>query len=66
MIEEKGRMLKSEDNKICKLISEYDFAQRLDFSHCKRNTLINIADVININKTKNKEFLIETFLSIFV
>ena len=66
MIEEKGRMLKSEDNKICKLISECNFAQRLNFSCYERNTPINTADVINVNKIKNKKLLVETFLSIFI
>ena len=64
MTEREGRMLKSEDNKICKLVPGHNFAQRLNFSHCERNTLINTADVINVNKTKSKELLIETFLSI--
>ena len=58
-------MLKSESNKICKLISEYNFAQELNFFHYERNTLINTADVINVNKTKNRELLIKTFFSIF-
>ena len=66
MTAEKRRMLKLKSNKICKLISEYDFAQKLDFSHCKRNTLINTADVINVNKTKSRELFIEAFFNIFV
>ena len=59
-------MLKSEDNKICKLISEHNFIQELNFFYCKRNISINTADVINVNKTKNKEFFIKTFFNIFV
>ena len=61
-----GRMLKSEGNKICKLISECDFAQGLDFSHCERNIFINTADVINVNKIKSKKLLVEAFLNIFI
>ena len=59
-------MLKLEDNKIYKLIFEHNFAQRLNFSHCERNILINITDVINVNKMKSRELLIKIFLSIFV
>ena len=59
-------MLKLENNKICKLIFECDFIQRLDFSCCERNIPINTADVININKTKSKGLFIETFFSIFI
>ena len=66
MTEEEGRMLKLENNKIYKLISECNFAQKLDFFYCERNILINIADVINVNKTKSKELFIETFLNIFI
>ena len=66
MTVKKGRMLKSEGNKICKLVSECDFAQGLDFFCCERNILINIAGVINVNKMKNKELLIETFFNILV
>ena len=63
MTAEKERMLKLKNNKICKLISKCDFTQKLNFSHCKRNTLINTADVININKIKNKYFLLKHFLA---
>ena len=66
MTAEKEKMLKSENNKICKLISECDFAQKLDFSHCERNIFINIANVINVNKIKNRKLLVKTFFSIFV
>ena len=59
-------MLKLENNKICKLIFEHNFAQRLNFSYYEKNTLINTADVINVNKMKNKEFFVEIFLNIFV
>ena len=58
-------MLKLKGNKICRLISECDFTQKLDFSHCERNILINTADVININKIKSREFFIKTFFNIF-
>ena len=66
MIEEKERMLKPEGSKICKSVSEHDFAQKLDFFYCERNISINIADVINVNKTKNRELFIKAFFSIFV
>ena len=66
MTAEKGRMLKLKDNKICKLISEYNFAQELNFFYCERNILINTADVINVNKMKSRELFIETFLNIFI
>ena len=66
MIEEKRRILISEGNKICKLLFKCDFAQKLNFFCCERNILINIADVINVNKIKNKELLIEAFFSIFI
>ena len=66
MIAEKGRMLKLKNNKICKSVFEHNFIQRLNFSHCEKNTLINIAGVINVNKIKNKELFVETFFSIFV
>ena len=59
-------MLKSESNKIYKSVSKCDFIQRLNFSHCKRNTFINTADVINVNKIKSKKFLIKTFFNIFI
>ena len=59
-------MLKLKNNKICRLISECDFAQELDFSHCERNIFINTADVININKMKSRELFIKTFFNIFV
>ena len=57
-------MLKSESNKIYRLISKHNFTQELDFSHCERNTPINTADVINVNKTKSKELFIKTFFNI--
>ena len=66
MTAEKERILKPEGNKICKLISEYNFAQKLDFSHCERNIFINTADIINVNKIKNRELFIEEFFSIFI
>ena len=59
-------MLKSKNNKICKSVSECDFTQRLDFSHCERNIFINTADVINVNKIKNKKFFIKIFFNIFI
>ena len=59
-------MLKSEGNKICKLISKCDFVQKLNFFYCERNILINIADIINVNKTKNRRLFIEVFFNIFV
>ena len=64
MTEGEGRRLKSKGSKICRLVPECDFAQGLDFSHCKRDTLINTAGVINVNKTKSRELFIEAFLSI--
>ena len=66
MIEEKRRMLKLKSSKIYKLISECDFAQKLDFFCCKRNILINIVNVINVNKMKSREFFIKTFFNIFI
>ena len=66
MIAEKRKMLKLKGNKIYKLIPECDFAQGLNFFYCKRNTLINIIDIINVNKIKSKEFFIKAFFSIFV
>ena len=66
MTAEEGRMLKPEDNKICKLVSECDFTQRLDFFCCERNILINIADVINVNKIKSRRFFVKVFFSIFI
>ena len=60
-------MLKLEDNnKICKLIFKYNFAQRLDFSHCEKNFLINTADIINVNKIKSKRLFIKIFFNIFI
>ena len=56
-------MLKLKNNKICKLISEYNFVQKLNFFCYKRNIFINTADVININKTKNREFLLRYSLA---
>ena len=64
MTEEEGRRLKSEGSKICRLVSEHNFAQGLDFSHCERNTPINTAGVINVNKIKSRGLLVEAFLSI--
>ena len=66
MTEEKKRILKLKGNKICKLISECNFAQKLDFFCCKRNILINIVDVINVNKMKSRELFIEAFFNIFI
>ena len=59
-------MLKSESNKIYKLISECNFIQKLNFFYYKKNNLINTANIINVNKIKNKEFFIKTFFNIFI
>ena len=58
--------MKSEGNKIYKSVSEHNFTQRLHFSYCKRDTFINIADVINVNKIKSRELFIKTFFNIFI
>ena len=58
MTERKRRRLKLKDSKICKSVSEYDFAQRLDLFCCKKDTLINTADIINVNKMKSEELFI--------
>ena len=65
MIKEERRMLKSKGSKICKSVFKYNFAQELDFFHYERNILINTADIINVNKTKNRELFIKAFFNIF-
>ena len=59
-------MLKLKSNKIYKSVLKHSFTQKLNFSHCERNILINTADIINVNKIKSKEFFIEVFFSIFI
>ena len=50
--------MKLKGNKICKSVSGCNFA------HCERNTLIDTAGVINVNKMKSRELFIKIFLSI--
>ena len=66
MIEKKRKRLKLKGNKICKLISEYNFIQKLNFFCCKKDTFINTVNIINVNKMKSRGFFIKTFFSIFV
>ncbi len=47
-----------EDNRICIMISECDFAQELDFSCEQRNIIVDTDIIIHISNTKSKEFLV--------
>ena len=57
-------MLKN--HKIYISILERDFVQELNFSRWKRNIFIDIARVVEINKTKKRKLLVETFFNNFV
>ncbi len=54
-----------EDNRICIMISERDFAQELDFSREQRNIIIDTDIIIHISNTKSEEFLVWAFFDCF-
>ncbi len=47
-----------EDNRICIMIFERDFAQELDFSREQRNIIVDTDIIVHISNTKSEEFLV--------
>jgi len=47
-----------EDNRICIMIPERDFAQGLGFSRGQRNITVDTDIIVHISNTKSEEFLV--------
>jgi len=47
-----------EDNRICIMISERDFAQELGFFREQRNIIVDTDIIVHISNMKSKEFLV--------